>query len=67
MIQTAGPKFTKLLHQVFRTLWVHEMQPAAWQMFLMQPIYKGGDKSEKFENGELERNWKWRGNSFGFV
>jgi len=46
MTQTAGPKFTKLLHQVFRTLWVHEMQPAAWQMFLMQPIYKGGDKSK---------------------
>ena len=27
-------------------LWVHEIQPAAWQMFLMQPIYKGGDKSK---------------------
>jgi len=27
-------------------LWVHEIQPAAWQMSLMQPIYKGGDKSK---------------------
>jgi len=25
---------------------VHEIQPAAWQMSLMQPIYKGGDKSK---------------------
>jgi len=46
MIQAAGPKFTNLLHDVFSTLWVHEIQPAAWQMSLMQPIYKGGDKSE---------------------
>ena len=27
-------------------LWVHDIQPAAWQMSLMQPIYKGGDKSK---------------------
>jgi len=46
MIQAAGPKFTNLLHDVFSTLWVHEIQPAAWQMSLMQPIYKGGDKSK---------------------
>jgi len=46
MIQAAGPKFTNLLHEVFSTLWVHEIQPAAWQMSLMQPIYKGGDKSK---------------------
>ena len=46
MIQAAGPKFIQLLHEVFRTLWVHEIQLAAWQMSLMQPIYKGGDKSQ---------------------
>jgi len=46
MIQAAGPKFTNLLHDVFSTLCVHEIQPAAWQMSLMQPIYKGGDKSK---------------------
>ena len=46
MIQTAGPKFTKILHEVFSMLWVHEIQLVAWQMSLMQPIYKGGDKSK---------------------
>jgi len=44
MIQAAGPKFTN--HDVFSTLWVHEIQPAAWQMSHIQPIYKGGDKSK---------------------
>jgi len=29
MIQAAGPMFTNLLHDVFSTLWVHEIQPAA--------------------------------------
>jgi len=42
----AGPKFTKLLHEVFSTLCVHETHPTAWQMSFMQPIYKGGDKSQ---------------------
>jgi len=46
MIQAAGPKFTKFLHEVFSTSWVHEIQPAVQQMSLMQPIYKGGDKSK---------------------
>jgi len=46
MIQAAGPKFTNLLYEVFSTLWVHEIQHAAWQMSLMQSIYKGGDKSK---------------------
>ena len=38
-------KFEKILHEVFGTLWQHEIQPKAWQMSLMQPIYKSGDKS----------------------
>jgi len=46
MMQAAGLKFTKILHGVFSMLWVHEIQVAAWQMSLMQPIYKGEDKSE---------------------
>jgi len=46
MIQATGPKFTKLLHEVLSTLWVHEIQSATWQMGLMQPIYKGRDKSK---------------------
>jgi len=46
MIQSAGLKFTKILYEVFSMLWVHEIQPAAWQMSHMQPIYKGGDKSK---------------------
>jgi len=28
------------LHEVISMLWVHEIQPAAWLMSLMQPIYK---------------------------
>jgi len=44
MIQAGGPKFEEILHEVFGTLWQHEIQPKAWQMSLMQPIYKGGDK-----------------------
>ena len=46
MIQAAGLKFKKILFEVFSMLWVHEIQPAARQMSLMQPIYKGGDKSK---------------------
>jgi len=36
----------KILYEVFSMLWVHEIQPAAWQLSLMQPIYNGGDKSQ---------------------
>ena len=35
----------EILHEVFGTLWQYEIQSKAWQMRLMQPIYKGGDKS----------------------
>jgi len=45
MIQAAGPQFQKNLYDLFGTLWTHDIQPAAWQMSLMQPIYKGGNKS----------------------
>ena len=31
---------------MFSTLWVHEIQLVAWQMLLIQPIYKGGGKSK---------------------
>ena len=44
MIQAGGPKFQEILHEVFGTLWQHEIQSKAWQMSLMQPIYKGGDR-----------------------
>jgi len=45
-IQAAGPRFQELLYDMFGTLWTHDIQPAAWQMSLMQPIYKGGNKSK---------------------
>jgi len=45
MIQAGGPKFEEILHEVFGTLWQYEIQPKAWQISLMQPIYKGGDTS----------------------
>jgi len=43
MIQAGGPIFQEILHEVFGTLWQHEIQLKAWQMSLIQPIYKGGD------------------------
>ena len=46
MLQVAGPKFQELIHEMFGTLWTHDIQPTAWQMSLMQPIYKGGNKSK---------------------
>jgi hypothetical protein len=46
MLQAGGPKFQEILHEAFGMLWQHEIQPTAWQMSLMQPIYKGGDKSK---------------------
>ena len=45
MLQAEGPKFDALLHEVFSTIWQHEIQPNAWQMSLMQPIYKGDGKA----------------------
>ena len=45
MLQAAGPKFDALLHEVFSTIWQHEIQPKAWQMSLMQPIYKSDGKA----------------------
>jgi len=45
MIQAAGRQFQKLVCHMFGTLWTHDIQPAAWQMSLMQSIYKGGNKS----------------------
>jgi len=45
MIQAAGPQFQQIVYDMFGTLWTHDIQPAAWQMSLMQPIYKGGNKS----------------------
>ena len=46
MIQAAGPLFQELVHDMFGTLWKHDIQPASWQISLMQPIYKGGNKSK---------------------
>jgi len=46
MIQTGGFKFQQLLHEAFGTLWQHEIQPTAWQMSLIQPIYKSSNKSK---------------------
>ena len=44
MIQAAGPQFQQILYDMFDTLWTHAIQPAAWQMSLMQSIYKGDSK-----------------------
>ena len=44
MIQAGGSEFEHLLHDVFNTIWQYEIQPRAWQMSLMQPIYKGAEK-----------------------
>jgi len=46
MIQAAGPQFQQILYDIFSTLLTHDIQLAAWQMSLMQPICKGGNKSK---------------------
>jgi len=38
------PKVYKALEWSVPHIMIHEIQPAAWQMSLMQPIYKVGDK-----------------------
>jgi len=45
MIQAGGPKFEEILHEVFGKLWQDKIQAKALQMSLIQPIYKGVDKS----------------------
>jgi len=44
MLQAADPKFQELIYKMFGTLWTHDIQPTAWQMSLMQPIYKCGNR-----------------------
>ena len=43
MIQSSGPKFEELLHEVFIILWQYEIQPKTWHVSLFHPFYKGGD------------------------
>jgi len=59
MIQAGGPKFQETLREVFGTLWQHEIQPKAWQMSLMQPIYKGGDKPRAERPGQTFRGYTY--------
>ena len=44
MIQSGGDHFRALLFELFQTLWEKEVQPKAWNMSLLIPIYKGGGK-----------------------
>ena len=44
MLTGGGEVFTGLLHDFLSSLWLHEIQPRAWELSLMQPIYKGGNK-----------------------
>jgi hypothetical protein len=44
MLTGGGDIFTELLHDLLSSLWHHEIQPRAWELSLMQPIYKGGNK-----------------------
>jgi len=44
MLTGGGEIFTRLLHDFLSSLWLHEIQPRAWELSLMQPIYKGGNK-----------------------
>jgi hypothetical protein len=43
MLQVAV-RSSRLLHDFLSSLWLHEIQPRAWELSLMQPIYKGGNK-----------------------
>jgi hypothetical protein len=42
-IRLTGHEFT-LLHDLLSSLWHHEIQPKAWELSLLQPICKGGNK-----------------------
>ena len=44
ILTCGGDVFTGLLHNFLSALWLHEIQPRAWELSLMQPIYKGGNK-----------------------
>jgi len=44
MLTGGGEVFTGLLHDFLSSLWLHEIQPRAWELSLIQPIYKGGNK-----------------------
>ena len=44
MLAGGGKVLTGLLHDFLSSLWLHEIQPRAWELSLMQPIYKGGNK-----------------------
>ena len=44
MLTGGGEVFTGLLHDFLSLLWLHEIQPRVWELSLMQPIYKGGNK-----------------------
>ena len=44
MLTGRGDIFTELLHDFLSALWLHEIQPRAWELSLMHPIYKGGNK-----------------------
>lgn len=46
MLQSGGPNFRFILKEVFDTLWEHEVQPAAWERSLLQPIFTGGGKDQ---------------------
>jgi hypothetical protein len=44
MLTGGGEIVTGLLHDFLSSLWLHEIQPIAWELSLMQPIYKGRNK-----------------------
>ena len=44
MLTGGGEIFTGLLHDFLNSIWLHEIQPRSWELSLMQPIYKGGNK-----------------------
>ena len=44
MLTGGGEIFTRLLHDFHSSLWLHEIQPRVWEISLMQPIYKDGNK-----------------------
>jgi len=44
MLQAGHAEFQSLLLLLFNVIWESHVQPTDWQLFLMQPIYKGHDK-----------------------
>ena len=46
LIKSAGDSFVEHLHQLFQMIWSTLVMPSEWNLSMITPIYKKGDKKE---------------------